>query len=509
MPRINPLFMMDGYKVDHRRQYPDKTEFVYSNWTPRKSRLPNFSEVVFFGLQYFIKEYLIDRFDNDFFFIKKDVIVKEFEQTMLDYLGPNNIGVQHIMDLHDLGYLPLKIKALPEGTLCPIRVPMLTMVNTLPDFFWLTNQLETIMSCTLWQACTSATLAKRYRDVFDQYNLLTGISKEFGRYQGHDFSFRGMSSLETSCISGAAHLLSFSGTDTIPAIPFIKQYYNGTGKEGCSVPASEHSVASSNILLIQKLMNAVDSSSPNCNKDYMLEAEIASLHRLLTEVYPTGVFSYVSDTFDFWRVLTEVLPRLKDVILARDGTLVIRPDSSDPVDCICGDTSAPVGSPEYKGAFEILYELFGGTTNSKGYIELNPKVGLIYGDSITLSRQETILKYLTVKGFAPTVILGIGSYSYQYVTRDTFGFAMKATNCIVNGESIAIYKDPKTDTSKEKKSAKGLIHVIKGYNNQLSMLDNVKPELEAVGELKTVFEDADLVVDETFENIRKRLNPQF
>lgn len=250
---MNPLLMMDGYKTDHRRQYPPGTEYVYSNMTPRKSRVEAQEFVVNFGLQYFLKRYLQQAFQEEFFDLPRGVVVDEYKRMMDDYLGKDSVPVDHIAALHDLGYLPLRIKALAEGDLCPMRVPLLTMVNTHPDFFWLTNQLETILSATLWCACTSATTAYWYRRAFNQFNAETGIDPGFAKFQGHDFSFRGMSSLESAMISGAAHLTSFVGTDTIPALKLIDQYYGGdNGLVGCSVPASEHSVASLSIADIEE-----------------------------------------------------------------------------------------------------------------------------------------------------------------------------------------------------------------------------------------------------------------
>ncbi len=315
--KIQPLLITDGYKVDHRRQYPDGTTMVYSNWTPRKSRIEGIDSVVFFGLQYFIKKYLIESFEKDFFSRPKEVVVAEYIRRVNNYLGPNKVGSEHIAALHDLGYIPLVIKALPEGSTVPIRVPMVTMYNTIPEFFWLTNYFETLMSAVIWQPCTSATIAKEYRKVLDYFANKTSSVPEFVNWQGHDFSMRGMSSIETAMVSGAGHLLSFAGTDTIPAIDFLEQYYNANSDVeliGGSVPATEHSV--------------MCMGSP--------EGEFDTFKRLICDVYPTGVISIVSDTWDLWQVLTEFLPRMKDIILNRDGKVVIRPDSGDPVDIICG-----------------------------------------------------------------------------------------------------------------------------------------------------------------------------
>ncbi|MGJ8733656.1 MAG: nicotinate phosphoribosyltransferase, partial [Cellulophaga sp.] len=438
---MNPLLYTDGYKVDHRRQYPEGTTLVYSNWTPRKSRIDAIEEVVFFGLQYFIKKYIIEEFNTNFFNKPKKEIAEKYSRRINNYLGPNSVGIKHIEDLHDLGYLPMVIKALPEGSSVPIRVPMMTMYNTLPEFFWLTNYFETILSTTIWMPCTSATIAKQYRKILDKYAEETSTVPEFVDWQGHDFSMRGIAGMEAAVMSASAHLLSFSGTDTIPAIDFLEEYYNAnsdTELVGGSVAATEHSVM--------------------CMGTNTGEEE--TFKRLITEVYPNGIVSIVSDTWDLWKVLTEYLPNLKEEVLARDGKVVIRPDSGDPADIICGNPNGKT-EEEKKGVIELLWEIFGGKTNSKGYKELDPHIGAIYGDSITTERATDICERLKQKGFASTnVVLGIGSFTYQYNTRDTFGFAMKATYGEVNGEGREIFKDPITDDG-TKKSAKGLLKIEK------------------------------------------------
>ena len=242
---MNPLLLTDGYKVDHRRQYPTGTTLVYSNWTARKSRLEGIDEIVLFGLQYFIKKYILEDFENYFFKQPKEKVVVEYSRRINNYLGPNQVGTAHIEALHDLGYIPMVIKALPEGTSVPVRVPMFTMYNTLPDFFWLTNYFETLVSAVVWMPCTSATIAKQYRKVLDKYAAETSSMPEFVDWQGHDFSMRGMAGIEAATCSASGHLLSFTGTDTIPAIDLLEKYYNANSDNeliGGSVSATEHSV---------------------------------------------------------------------------------------------------------------------------------------------------------------------------------------------------------------------------------------------------------------------------
>lgn len=488
MIALSPILLKDGYKVGHKFQYPAGTTLVYSNLTPRKSRDADVDEIVFFGLQYFVREYLMRQFDTLFFNQPREEVLKAYARRMDNYLGKDSITYHHIADLHDLGYLPLEIKALPEGSLVPMRVPIFTIKNTLPEFFWLTNMLETLLSAVLWKPCTSATTAFQYLKTFTEYAKDTvGENTGFVAWQGHDFSFRGMSGIEDAVLSGAAHLLSFAGTDTIPAIDFLEEYYNANCESeliGGSVPATEHSVM-----------------CMGTQGD-----EIKTFERLISVVYPSGIVSIVSDTWDFWQVITGFLPALKERIMARKGKVVIRPDSGDPVKIIVGDRAAIPGSPQYKGAIECMWEIFGGTITSKGYRLLDEHIGLIYGDSINRERQSAILEGLKKKGFASyNVVLGIGSYTYEYVTRDTFGFAMKATYGEVNGIGRNIFKDPKTDDG-TKRSAKGLMQVYRDTRSgRLALKDGCTWDEEAQGELRPVFRDGKLLLNQTLEEIRNRI----
>ena len=482
---MNPLLLTDGYKVDHRRQYPENTILVYSNWTPRKSRLENVDHVVLFGLQYFIKKYIIEDFNQNFFKQPKEEILKKYARRINNYLGENLVGIQHIADLHDLGYIPMVFKSLPEGAEVPLRVPMFTMYNTKSEFFWLTNYFETLLSAVVWLPCNSATIAKQYRAILDQYAAETSSVPEFVDWQGHDFSMRGMGGIEAAVTSAAGHLLSFTGTDTIPAIDFLEEYYNAdSDKEliGGSVAATEHSVM------------CMGTNT----------GELETFKRLILEVYPKGIVSIVSDTWDLWKVLTEYLPVLKDDIIARPGKVVIRPDSGDPVDIICGNPNGE-NENEKKGVIELLWDVFGGKTNDKGFKELVPQIGAIYGDSITTERATQICERLKAKGFASTnVVFGIGSFTYQYNTRDTFGFAMKATYGEVDGIGREIFKDPITDDG-TKKSAKGLLKIFKNEEGEYELKDQCSWEEEAQGELKEVFRDGKLLIDYSLAEIRERL----
>lgn len=491
--KINPLNAIDFYKADHRRQYPMGTEYVYANFTPRSSRLakmlPDFDDkIVFFGLQGFIKHFLIETWNEGFFNQPKAKVVAAYKRRMDNSLGEGAVPVEHIEALHDLGYLPLKIKALPEGSRVNIKVPVLTIINTDPNFFWLTNYIETVLSAELWKSCTTASIAYEYKRLLTQYAEKTGAPLDFVAVQGHDFSSRGMSGIYDAAQSGVGHLTSFIGTDSVASIDYAEEYYNATGVVGVSVPATEHSVM--------------------CMGSE--ESEIETFRRLICELYPAGVVSIVSDTWDFWRVITEFSVELKAEILKRQpnalglAKVVFRPDSGDPVKIICGDPDAERDSPAYKGAVQCLWEIFGGTETAQGYKVLNERVGLIYGDSITLQRAQNILKGLETKGFASNnLVFGIGSYTYNYLTRDSFGFAVKATWGQVNGVGRELFKDPVTDSG-VKKSAKGLLRV-EQTENGFELFDQQSFEQEKMGALQTVFENGQLLRECSLDQIRERL----
>ena len=491
----NPLFAIDFYKVDHRRQYPEGTTEIYSNFTPRyvkkcHSLLPDFdNQVVVFGIQSFIKDYLIEQWHWLFFKRDKETVIDEYRDLIQEALGIENFDCSHLEALHDLGYLPIRIKAINEGFRVPIGVPVLSIVNTHPDFYWLTNYLETILSASLWKPITSATIAFEFKRLLTKYAKLTGADQTFVDYQAHDFSFRGMSGWQDATASGAAHLTSFKGTDCVSAIDMLNHHYNAAATVsivGTSVPATEHSVMC-------------------CGGS---DGEFATIKRLITEVYPEGIVSIVADSYNFWQTMTVYLPSLYKEIHDRQGKVVIRPDSGNPVDIICGDMCAVRDTPAHKGALQLLWDTFGGRINDAGYKELNPKIGLIYGDAITVERAALILQIMEEKGFASSnIVFGVGSYTYQYVTRDTFGFAMKATSAVINGERHAIFKDPITSDNMSKRSAKGLLQVdLDVESGRLILESDVSEELEDKGYLEIVFEDGKLVNSTDLCEIRHNLS---
>ncbi len=484
---MNPLFLTDGYKTAHHIMYPKGTSLVYSNFTPRSNKYApkGCDNLVSFGQQMVMIQ-IHEAFQKDFFGKPKDQVCKEMKDELELYLG-TDYDVTHFEDLHDLGYLPICVKIIEEGTLVPIKVPVLTIYNTHPDFYWLTNYLETIISNLLWKPMTSATIAYAYRKVLSKWQEKTDSEKSwFIDWQGHDFSMRGMDSVDAVISSGLGHLTSFMGTDSLPTIYGARKYYQANGQVCGSVPATEHSVMCAG----------------------GKEDEVETFRRLLS-LYPTGILSVVSDTWDLWRVCTEHVATLKEEILARDGKLVIRPDSGDPVEIICGLDEVRMNaeglvpeSPATKGVIELLWDVFGGTINEQGYKVLDSHIGAIYGDSITIERANEICARLEAKGFASTnIVLGIGSFTYQYNTRDTFGFAMKATYVVVNGEGQEIFKDPITDDG-VKKSAKGLIRV----NDDMTITDQVTWGEQSKGVMKVLYIDGVLENSTDLKTIKDKLN---
>jgi nicotinamide phosphoribosyltransferase len=504
---MNPLLLTDGYKTGHHQQYPKGTTLVYSNFTPRSNKYApkGCDKVVSFGQQMVMKQ-IHEAFQNEFFNKPKDDVCQGMKRELSMYLN-TDYDVSHFEALHDLGYLPISVKAITEGTLVPIKVPVLTIYNTHPDFYWVTNYLETILSNLLWKPMTSATIAHQYRKVLTKWQEKTDKEKSwFIDWQGHDFSMRGMDSVEAVISSGVAHLTSFMGSDSLPAIYGARKYYEATEMVCGSVNATEHSVMCAG----------------------GKEDEVETFRRLL-DTYPTGILSVVSDTWDLWKVCTEHIVTLKEEIMARDGKLVIRPDSGDPVDILCGfetikfanelykkepmtivdgnrliTNSKPVTINEAKGVIELLWDVFGGTVNEQGYKVLDPHIGAIYGDSITIDRADEICSRLEAKGFASTnVVLGIGSFTYQYNTRDTFGFAMKATYVEVDGVGREIFKDPITDDG-TKKSATGLLSV-HNHDGEYVLVDRCTWEGESVSSLQTIYNDGEFYNKTTLDEIRKRL----
>lgn len=489
---ISPLFFIDFYKVGHVSQYPSDVTQVWSNWTPRTSRVPDQKEVVHFGLQYFMLDYLGRRFNQGFFALPEREVISNYKEVIGATLGVKNPKVDHIEGLHRLGYMPVNIYSIPEGNSTPLNVPSMVITTTKPknglNVGWLTNYLETMLSAVMWKPSTSATTAQRFRKLFVKYAKESGeTDMGFVDWMGHDFSMRGMSGMEDAILSGMGHLLSFSGTDTIPAIVAAREFYGADLSIGGSVPATEHSVMCA-----------------GCQ-----DGELETMRRLLQDTYPTGIVSIVSDTWDLWKVLTEYVPALKDLILSRDGKIVIRPDSGDPVKIVCGDPDAtPLSSP-YMGALALLAKALG-TEKREPALPLINKGAVIYGDGINYERADAILARIVreLKLSPYNQVFGLGSFTYEYTTRDTFGFAMKATAVRRGDKIVPIFKKPVTDDG-GKFSHKGIVAVYEredsGPRPTYYAVENATEAQLEYCALQKVYSDGKLLIEHSFADIRKRV----
>ena len=565
---LNPMLMTDFYKTIHHLAYIPKLEYLVSYWTPRMTRIEGVDKVVSFGQQAMFKEYLIDMFNENFFNKPWEEIEADYVEFITNTMTAQAADTTELKKLHDLGYLPIRIKSVAEGERVNIKTPMFEVTNTVKGFGWLVNYLETYMSVNIWHPMTTATIAYEYRKIVNYYFDKTVDGGVRASACG-DFSMRGMTSPECAMKASAGHLTSFTGTATISAIKWLEYYYNCDSRKevvGKGVPSTEHSVMSS----------------------YGRDGEFECYRHLIEDVFTSGLLSMVSDTYDYWNVITNYLPRLKNSIMNRDGKIIIRGDSGDPVDIICGELKASdyivvddlteegikeyfkneakntypyngtsesyytvrIGdylyevtcehawdnedgegyytseveevyyekkeiTPAMKGTVELLWDIFGGTVNSKGYKVLDPHIGAIYGDGITLERARNIYARLEAKGFAVTnCTLGIGSYSYLgQLSRDSLGFALKATNSVIAGVETQIYKDPITDKIKGnnfKKSQKGMCYVYRDgddilYTDELT-IEDLKGENYKDNLLETFFEDSKLVKETSLAEIRERLH---
>lgn len=549
----SPIAFADFYKPSHISMYDKRSEIVQDNMTPRNAKhfihfADNDQRVMMAGLQGFIKWFLIDMFNENFFKKSKEEAIEQYKEICDLSIGPNMVETWGFEKLHDLGYLPLEIRSIPEGTLSPVQVPLFTIQNTHPDFYWLPNFLESVISAETWKTITTATTFWQYRKLSEKWAAETCDNNLHVPFQNHCFAYRGESGTHDAAQSEFGQLINSMGTDTIPAILYANRYYNMKGKfVAGSIPASEHSVATTNIGVI---VGRLQGENPDLTLDEArFLAEVEFLRRYITEIFPKGFVSYVADSYDFWAIITKAAAILKQDIMARDGRVVFRPDSGIPEHIIAGYRVMVVESEdeliaggeenpevvyfkdvdkyyrvldsytmelgeeipvhETKGAVQCLWEIFGGEVNSKGYKVLDSHVGLIYGDSITVARAKDIFERLKEKGFASSnIVYGVGSFTTQYTTRDSLSMAVKATGLVIDGQQIMIVKEPKTDLGK--KSAKGFLKVVRNMFGQLELIDNC--QLEEVqsddNELRRVFYNGKLIVDEDLTTIRERAASQ-
>lgn len=489
--RINALLLKDFYKAVHSEMINQKMTKSVSYYTPRMSRVDRWDKVVMFGLQMFIKTWLIDYFNDNFFNLTEDEVVNEYKRVMDNAMG-SVYDIEKVRNLHRLGYLPIEIVALPEGAKVPMKCPMFGITNTDDRFAWLGQALESLISAECWYPMICATVGDTYRQIVDKYYGLTCDDNVPRRRALGNFDFRGDQGVDAALKAAAGWCLSFVNSATVPVIPFLEEMYNcDCEKEEVAFGAvsTEHFVMCSNY--------AVDGD------------EKTFLKRLLNDLYPHTSFSCVCDSYDYWNVVENIIPELKEDILKHDGCFLVRGDSGDCVQVVT------------KTVFK-LWDIFGGTTNSKGYKVLDPHIKALYGDSITIQRAEEIYQILLDNGFAASnVSLGVGSFSMHCIeengmlkpfTRDTFSSCIKACDAIIDGKEYPIFKDPKTDRETGagfKKSQKGCCVVYKDemgeyyYEDGHTWDETVNDEKNL---LKTVFKDGKMVKEYTLNEIRNILH---
>lgn len=449
----NIILLSDSYKVSHWKQYPPKTETVYSYF---ESRGGQFDSTLFFGLQYIIKRYLTKRVTR--------YEIDKAEEFYTAHFGTDKLfnrkGWEYIADQLD-GYLPVRIRAVPEGTWVPTHNVLMTVENTDPNCAWLTNFLETLLS-QVWYPSTVATISGATRA-----RILKSLNKTGDpagvEFKLHDFGFRGVSSVESAGIGGAAHLVNFMGTDTLASIELLREYY-GADMPGFSVPASEHSTITS----------------------WGRENEVEAFRNMIEQYGDQPFYSVVSDSYDIYKAAGDLWGgALKGEVLAAEGTLVVRPDSGYPPMVV-------------SRLLEILGEKFGYGRNDKGFKVLNPKVRIIQGDGLDYNMIDQILNTMEQAGWsADNIVFGMGGGLLQKCNRDTQKFAFKCSSVTVDGEERDVFKDPATDNGKvSKKGRLALIPASRGY---ATVAEGHEEDV-----LRTVWENGRFVIWEDLAEIKAR-----
>ena len=517
MFNCNALLLKDFYKAIHCDLIPSNMIKSVSYWTPRMSRIPQWNKVVNFGIQAFCKEYLIDYFNDNFFNRSEDEVVADYERVMNATMGKGVCKSNKVRALHKLGYLPIEVVSVPEGLEVDIHCPMIGITNTHPDFAWLGQALESLMSAELWYPMVCANVGHTYRMIVNKWYNKTCEDNVPRRRALGNFDFRGDDGLGAALKAASAWCLSFVNSATVPVVPYLEKYYNcNCEKEEVAFGAvsTEHFVMCSN--------SAYDTVN---NSDYEYadidpHRERIFLKKLLTEYYPNTSFSCVCDSYDYWNVVNNILPSLKKELLEHNGCFLVRGDSGDCVKVIT----------------ETVFRLWemnlpGNHVNSKGYKVLDSHVKALYGDSITPQRAEKIYHILEENGFAAqNVSLGVGSFSMHAMqledgslspyTRDTLSFAVKAVYAEFKEKDgtitkLPVFKDPVTDKGSEggnfKKSQKGCCSVFWGdcAHTQTSYIDSLtwdEATKDPVNLLQPIFKDGKMVKEYTLKEVRENLN---
>ena len=451
----NIILNTDSYKASHYLQYPPKSEYVSSYIEARGGE---YKKTLFFGLQAFIKEYLLRAITQEDIDEAKEII----EAHGLPF---NKEGWEYILKEHK-GFLPIEISAVKEGILVPIKSPLVQVVNTDAKVPWLTSYLETALLRAVWYPTTVATLSHSVKTIIGEYLEQTSDNvQEQLPFKLHDFGARGVSSEESAMLGGMAHLVNFQGTDTLSAIIGARRYYNAD-MAGFSIPASEHSTMTS----------------------WQRDGEVDAYKNMIEKFGGNGkIFAVVSDSYDIYNAVSDIWGKeLKDRVKSSGATLVIRPDSGDPKEIVLE-------------VMKRVYKSFGGYKNSKGYIVLDDCVRIIQGDGVNKKSIKEILQALKEAGFsADNIAFGMGGGLLQSVGRDDLKFAMKASAIRVDGEWRDVYKDPITDSGKRSKRGRLAL------TNDFETL-----RVEDLGDrenlLQTVFKNGKLLKDYSFDEIRKNI----
>lgn len=516
---LNPSLACDYYKIGHAtKMQPEGMNLVYSTWTARSYKYhPGCPKTVIWGHKYTMSR-LVEYFNENFFSVPLDELESEFNTWIGMSFNEEYADFSKFKKLWNLQYLPINVYGVPEGTLLPVGIPDHVIWNTHPDFAWLPQFIEDMWSANNWLPSTSATTAFYRRQLLRPYVDATCDNPEEAiDHMCGDFSLRGHTSLEAGYISGAGHLLSFDRTATIGSNVLLSKYYGTNYVPGMGTPSLEHSVVEQGIACFKNRL--FEGDIPDYMRPYVKEAvnsgnweinliaEMCFILHLITEVQPWGVMTYVADTYDYWGVVSKVLPIIKDVIMKRDGCFSVRPDSGNPVKIICGDKDADPDSPEYKGTINCLMDIFGYGCNSKGCKKLPKQIAMIYGDAITPEITKTVGDWCVTNNIAiNNMCFGIGAFTYQHVTRDTRGFAIKATYCEHKDYGpMLLYKQPKTDPGK--KSPRGCVAVIED-GNTYKMIDNLglAESLTYPGNIMIPkMLDGKVVTEETFSDVKNRL----
>lgn len=456
MKKSNIILNVDSYKTSHYLQYPENTTAVSSYI---ESRGGQFKKAVFFGLQMFIKEYLTTPItDAD---IDEAKII--FEAHGVPF---NESGWRYIVDTYN-GYLPIEIEALPEGSVVPVKNALVQVINTDPNCAWLTSYVETALLRAIWYPTTVATVSWSCRQIIEEYMQETADNQEGVPFKLHDFGARGATSEEAAAIGGAAHLVNFMGTDTISGVLAARRYYN-TEMAGFSIPAAEHSTITS------------------WGRDNEADAYANMLKQFSG---PGKVVAVVSDSYDLWNAIENIWgDELKEKVQRSGGTLVVRPDSGDPINIVTETV-------------ERLMNNFGYEVNDKGYRVLPSYIRVIQGDGVSLQTIEAILAAMKLrKQSAENVAFGMGGELLQKVNRDTMKFAMKASAAMVGGLWRDVYKDPITDAGK--RSKKGRLAVIQDENGVVKTIRS-QDLGEKINLLQPVFRNGQLLTEYDFEEVRR------